>query len=412
MIMYGGDGQALHILLYSGFIKSWKNIVRRAAGKIRRAKAICVPAAILALAVCGCGDKPHEPGDSQAEVRAVTVNPLQQAQTTSVGLGDVKKRDIYEGIISPYVEELCFPREGIFLEYRVKPGDTVSRGDVLAVTDVSDYREQAESLREQIDELTRNYTYEIATRDNSLRICELELEETYKLIALTEYMQDNYTQLCINAGSLVSQMDRLELQKKHLTESYELELPYLEEQLADCQERLRSNVVKAPFDGVVIQLKPAVSGDRVSRDTPMVVLGDTTRYLAVGDYVTRRDAEKAERIYVFLDGEEYEAEYIPMDPKAFSALIAEGLTPCSSFELFPQEPLEYGHMARIVVQRDSRRQVLVVPGLAVLQEGSRKYCYRKGPQGREKVYLETGLYDGLYYEVLGGLTEGDEVYID
>lgn len=280
------------------------------------------------------------------------------------------------------------------------------------MTDVSDYQKQAESLQEQIDELTRSYTYEIATRDNSLKICELELEETYKLIDLTEYMKDNYTQLCINAGNLVSRMERLELQKKHLTESYELELPYLEEQLAECKEKLRSNVVKAPFDGVVVQLQPAVSGDKISKETPVVVLGDTSRYLAVGDYVTRRDAEKAERIYVFLDGEEYEAEYIPMDPKVYSALMAKNITPCSSFELFPQEPLEYGHMARIVVQQDSRRQVLVVPGLAVQQEGSRKYCYRKGSQGREKVYLETGLYDGLYYEVLGGLREGDEVYID
>lgn len=378
--------------------------------QIRRAKDICVLTAVLALAVCGCGDKPQD--TPEAVVRTVTVNPLQQAQTVTVGLGDVKKREIYEGIISPYVEELCFPRDGIFLEYRVKPGDVVRRGDVLAVTDVSYYREQAESLQEQINDLTLNYVYEIATRDNSLKICELELEETYKLIDLTEYMKDNYTQLCINAGNLVGRMDRLELEKKHLTESYELELPYLEEQLADCQEKLQSNVVKAPFDGVVAQLQPAVSGDRVSKDTPMVALADTTRYLAVGDYVLRRDAERAERIYVFLDGEEYEAEYIPIDTKVYSALMAKNLTPYSSYEVFPQEPLEYGHMARIVVQQESRRQVLVVPGLAVRQEGSRRYCYRKGEQGRETVYLETGLYDGMYYEVLGGLTEGDEVYID
>lgn len=69
-------------------------------------------------------------------------------------------------------------------------------------------------------------------------------------------------------------------------------------------------------------------------------------------------------------------------------------------------------MACIVIQQESRQQVLVAPGLAVQQEGARRYCYRKGPQGREKVYLETGLYDGLSYEILSGLQEGDEVYID
>ncbi len=379
--------------------------------KFQKERVRCrILAAVLALSVCGCADS--GPETPEASVRTVTVNPLQQTQTVTVGLGDVKKREIYEGIISPYMEELFFPGDGIFLEYRVKPGDTVRRGDVLAVSDVSGYQKQAENLQEQIEDLTRNYTYEIATRDNSLKICELELEETYKLIELTEYMKDNYTQLCIDAGNLVSRMDRLELEKKHLTENYELELPYLEEQLSDCRERLRSNVVRAPFDGTVSQLQPAVSGEKISRDHPVILLADTTRYLAVGDYVTRRDAEKAERIYVFLDGEEYEAEYIPIDPQVYSALMAKNLTPCSSFELFPPKPLEYGHMARIVVQQESRRQVLVAPGLAVRQEGARRYCYRRGEQGREKVYLETGLYDGMFYEILGGLTEGDEVYID
>lgn len=390
-----------------------RGVVMRAENRVKfqKERVRCrILAAVLALSVCGCADS--GPETPEASVRTVTVNPLQQTQTVTVGLGDVKKREIYEGIISPYMEELFFPGDGIFLEYRVKPGDTVRRGDVLAVSDVSGYQKQAENLQEQIEDLTRNYTYEIATRDNSLKICELELEETYKLIELTEYMKDNYTQLCIDAGNLVSRMDRLKLEKKHLTENYELELPYLEEQLADCRERLRSNVVRAPFDGTVSQLQPAVSGEKISRDHPVILLADTTRYLAVGDYVTRRDAEKAERIYVFLDGEEYEAEYIPIDPQVYSALMAKNLTPCSSFELFPPEPLEYGHMARIVVQQESRRQVLVAPGLAVRQEGARRYCYRRGEQGREKVYLETGLYDGMFYEILGGLTEGDEVYID
>lgn len=373
-------------------------------------KSIWLVTVALALCVCGCGEPRTE--REEAEVKTVTINPLQQQQTVTASLKDVKKREIYEGILSPYVEELAFPRDGIFLEYRVKLGDTVSRGDTLAVTDISDYQKQAESLQKQMEELTRRYLYEIATRDNSLRIYELELEESYKQIDNTEYMQDNYTQLCIQAGSLVSSMDRLELEKKHLTESYELELSYLQEQLGDCQKKLRSNVIKAPFDGTVVELQPSVSGDRVDRDAPMIALADTTRYLAVGTYVTSWSAERAERIYVFISGEEYEAEYIPMDRKVYSALMAKKLTPYSSFEIHPEEPLEFGHAVRIVVQQESRQQVLTVPGLAVQLDGTRRYCYRKSAEGREKVYLETGLYDGLNYEVLSGLQEGDEVYID
>lgn len=93
-------------------------------------------------------------------------------------------------------------------------------------------------------------------------------------------------------------------------------------------------MVRAPFDGTVSQLQPAVSGEKISRDHPVILLADTTRYLAVGDYVTKRDAEKAERIYVFLDGEEYEAEYIPIDPQVYSALMAKNLTPVPALNFF------------------------------------------------------------------------------
>lgn len=379
-------------------------------GRTWRKKKILLLAAALALGICGCGEPQEEQGAET--VGTVTVNPLQQQQTAVASIKDVKKREIYDGIISPYVEELSFPDDGIFLEYRVRMGDAVSRGDTLAVTDTSAYQEQAESLQKQIDELTRQYLYEIATKDNSLRIYELELEETYKQIDNTEYMQGNYTQLCIQAGNLVSSMDRLELEKKHLTESYELELPYLQEQLGECQKKLRSNVIKAPFDGIVVEMQQGISGERVDKDTPMLALADTTRYLAVGTYVSSYNAERAERIYVFLDGEEYDAEYVPMDKKVYSALMAKSLTAYSSFELHPQEPLEFGHAVRIVVQKESRQQVLTIPDLAVQQEGKRNYCYRQGADGREKVYLETGLYDGMNYEVLSGLQEGDVVYID
>ena len=124
-----------------------------------RKKRAGILAVAAALVLGGCG---HGGPDAEMppQVRSVTVNPLQQVQTVKIGLGDVKKREIYEGIISPYVEELCFPEDGIFLEYRVSLGDTVRRGDTLAVTDVSAYREQAENLQEQIDELTAKYIYE------------------------------------------------------------------------------------------------------------------------------------------------------------------------------------------------------------------------------------------------------------
>lgn len=369
--------------------------------------------ALLLMGLAGCGQTTESLQETVIrEVEVSNGNPMNKEQYSSVVYGDVVKQDLYSGTITPYVEELFFAQDGVFLEYCVALGDVVEEGQVLAKTDTKSIEATIEQLQDQIKSMTDNYEYRIATIKNNLAILEEEMAINYEALEAMEYMAPGYTATCEALGRQDKNKKSYELEIKQITEVYELELPYYQNKLKEAKKQLNSNVIKAPFAGVVVELRPIAGGDRVSEEQPYVAVADTNRYLAQGIYVGTSVVSKAERIYVYVGGKEYEVEYIPLDPKVYGEMIAKRNVAYSAYEISDSEGLSFGQSVVIVVQKESRKNVLIVPALAVNREGGGYYCYVKRGEEKEKVYIEVGMYDGMNYEVVGGLAEGDEVIIE
>lgn len=368
---------------------------------------------LLAAGLTACAGK-DEPTQAviMEQIEVSSGNPLVEEQFSEVVYGDVVRQDLYSGTITPYVEELFFAEDGTFLEYCVALGDMVEAGQVLAKTDTQALENTVEQLEEKIASMTNTYVYRIATIQNSIAILEEEMAINYEALEAMEYMSTGYTQTCLALGHQDKSKKTYELEIKQLTEIYELELPYYQKKLKEAKEMINSNVIKAPFDGVIVQLRSMTSGDGISAEQPYVAVADTSRYLALGTYVGKSEIDKAQRVYVFVGGKEYEAEYIPMDSKVYSEKQAKGGAMYSTYEIQAGEDLSFGQSVVIAVQKDSRENVLVVPYIGVKPEASSYYCYVKRGDEREKVFIEVGLFDGMNYEVLGGLEEGDEVVIE
>lgn len=368
---------------------------------------------LLTVGFAGCDSK-EEPVQ-ETVIRQVEVssgNPMVEEQFSKVEYGDVIKQELYSGIITPQVEELFFAQDGVFLEYCVTLGETVEKGQVLARTDTQSIEATIEQLQDKIDSMKRTYEYKVATIQNRLAILDEEMAINYEALEAMEYMAPGYTATCQALGRQDRSKKTYELEIKHLTEVYEMELPYYQNKLKEAKALLKGNEIKAPFDGVVVELRSVASSDRVNTDQPYVALADTSRYLAQGAYVSSGIIDKAERIYVYVGGKEYNAEYIPLDIKVYGEMIAKRNVAYSTYEVETNGELAFGQSVVIVVQKESRRNVLVVPFLGVKREGTSYYCYVKRGDEREKVYIEVGLFDGMNYEVLNGLVEGDEVVIE
>ena len=378
--------------------------------KDKRIAVVLLAGLLSMLCLGGCGE--HVDEVVQASVKNVEMNPLTEEQTSKVVYGDVIRRSLFDGVVTPYVEELVFPEDGIFQEYYVTLGERVTEGQLLAVTNVGDAKEQVENYQQQIAELTANYNYDMEQKRVSREMAALELELALAEVEKTDSRDASYSQLCAKAGQWETQMRRIDLEMKHLTEDYEISLPYLQKKLAGYQEKLTSNQIVAPFDGVVTSMVSLACGDRVIAERAYVAVSDTTRYQVVGAYVSQKDMDEALGVVAFINGEEYPITYVPMEEEVYYAILKKGETPYSTYELEPNEKITHGMFALIVLTENRADNVLKVPGIAVHQDGSRKYCYVKRGDKKEKVYVQVGLYDTMHYEVKDGLEEGDEVYLD
>ncbi len=347
-----------------------------------------------------------------SQIEISNSNPMVEEQFSEVVYGDVVKRDLYSGTVIPYVEELFFKEDGIFLEYCVALGEEVTEGQVLAKTDTEALEATVEQLQESIASLTDVYEYKVATIQNNLAILEEEMAINYEALDSMEYMAPGYTEICQALGRQDKSKKTYELELKQLTEIYELQLPYYQKKLKELKKLLNSNVITAPYDGVVVELRSIAGGDSVSAEQAYVAVADNSRYLAMGTYVSSNVIDKAEQVYVFINGKEYDTEYLPLDSKVYNAIVAKGEVPCSFYEIQNPEGLSFGQSAVIVVQRESRENVLTIPYIGVKTEAASYYCYVKRGDKREKIYIELGLFDGMNYEVLSGLAEGEEVVIE
>jgi multidrug efflux pump subunit AcrA (membrane-fusion protein) len=57
-----------------------------------------------------------------------------------------------------------------------------------------------------------------------------------------------------------------------------------------------------------------------------------------------------------------------------------------------------------------KNDVLAIPTVTIMNEGSKKYVYRKKNNSKEKVIIETGTEFDNDTEIISGLSEGDLIY--
>lgn len=336
----------------------------------------------------------------------------EKPQTVEVVRGNLCKNSYYDAQIGPRVEQLTFEEEGRFGELHVQLGDEVKEGDILASPAKEDVESAIENKQEEIENLKRTYNYQKTTIENNIAIAKLELENVYEQLETLEYLTPAYTQACMQAGNYAEQQKKLELQLTQLTETYELQLPYQEKQLAKLIEKRDGNIIRAPFDGTVIALEEAEYGNPIDTGKYYVALADTTKAYARCESISITVLNRVKRIIFWLDGKEHEAAYIPMDHDYYLATQNSGETVYSEFEVSnPLGEVQMGDAGKIKLIYEEKENVLMIPENALQSAGGIYYAYKDVNGSHERVEVEIGISDGMNVEIVKGLEEGDVVYV-
>ncbi len=371
-------------------------------------KQIFIMMVLLALIlVPGCTvAEPEETAPQKELVEATTDLP----QLITVSVGDVSKSEYYDGEINPSMQVLQFPRRGTFLEYRALLGDTVEKGQLLAVTQ-PEYEQQIEDLTEVIEGLKTDYNNAITNYDNELETNAWRAGQLREVIEMMDPEMDGFDDICISFEMILSEGEKIKVQKRQYMERAEKEIAFQEDKLARMQAKNESNVITAPEAGTITYLADLKVGDSIGINSYPIVLADTGKCLVQCEYINQSKMERMEFSYAVKDGKRYELQYVPYEDGEYQRKNAKGEGVYTFFEVVnADESIRFGEDIKVVTVEEHREAVLIIPSDCIHRKEGKPFVYLDNDGKKEAVFIEIGIADDFNTEVLTGLREGDRIY--
>lgn len=358
------------------------------------------------ILVPGCATSKQEEVPQKELVEATTDLP----QLVTVSVGDISKNEYYDGEINPSMQVLQFPRRGVFLEYRALLGDTVEKGQILAVTQ-PEYEQQIEDLTEKIEGLQTDYNNAVTNYDNDLETNAWRAGQLREIIEMMDPEMDGFDDICTSFELILSEGEKIKVQKRQYIEKAEKEIAFQKEKLTRLQEKNESNIITAPGSGTITYLADLKVGDNVSVNTYPIVIANTGKILVQCEYINVSKMERMEFSYAIKDGKQYELQYVPYEDGEYERKNAKGEGVYTFFEVInADESIQFGEDIKVVTVEEYRENVLVIPTDCIHRKDGKPFVYLDNNGNKETVFIEIGIANDFNTEVLSGLREGDKIY--
>lgn len=370
-----------------------------------------IPLLLTSVLLTACG------GDvkNDTQILEISESTINEEQTVLVKKGTIENKYYIEAQVGPMVKQLKFPKEGLFGEYKVNVGDSVSKGDVIATVSNKNLDDAIYLAKKEVENITVSYEYNVTTLNNEKKISQIKLEEARanldKLTKDTPDYDSIHFRLCQEAGREDENIQRIDLKLKQLKETYELQLPHAKSELNKLEQEASGNVIVAPFDGVVVALEPMNYGQELATNKYYAAVADPDLYYARCLFPGASIVKNAEKTVFLSDGREYELEYVNRDEDYYMAMRNSAEDNYAEYRFLNPEGVAMGTANYIKIVMSSKSDVLLLPEDALYQADGFYYVYRDNHGSHEKVTVKIGLRDSLNVEITEGLEEGDVIYV-
>jgi len=332
-------------------------------------------------------------------------------QLITVTRGTIQEAEYYQGEINPSMEVLQFPRKGVFKEYGVMLGDTVKKGQVLAVTQ-PEYEQEIKTVKEHLESLQKAHNDGIKSYELKMYTNEWEVNRLRKWIESMDSKMPGFDEICITFELTMAEGRKIDLEKKQFIEKSEKEIAFWQAKLARLEAKNETNIITAPWDGCITYLSELKVGDPVSVNSYPIVIADTSKSLVQCEYISVIDMEEILFSYGVKDGKEYEMTYHPYEPGVYERKTAKGEGVYTFFEVTnPDDSISFGEDILVVTVTKYKDDVLLIPTECIRNDTGEDYVYIDHAGKKEPVTIEIGMSDEVHTEVLSGLKEGDRVYV-
>lgn len=382
-------------------------------------------AALIAAVLAGCS----------AEEQAAPV-AANEAAVKEVKVAKVEKMIIGEPLeqvadVVPSVQlDVPLKTGGDVLEIRKSRGDTVEKGEVILRLDPTDVligKEKAQiaitGTRQQLEKARKDVADGKLELKNGIAKLEAALAETEKSynklrndydMGLVTDFQLEQMETQVNNLRLDLESSRQKLKTLETTNSLaqlEQGLQTAEVSIREADRTLEHMEVKAPVSGLLTEL-PVEVGMTLSP-------GFLAAQIQQLDPI-KIQAELTEEAADLIRGKKELSFYISGDSQRLTAAIsylADVMSTQSktyALELeFPNadQKLRPGMKVQLLLSEEEDRNVVAVPTLSVVREGSETYVFVANGNTAEKRKIELGQIDETYQEVIGGLEAGEQLIV-
>ncbi len=308
---------------------------------------------------------------------------------------------------------------GSLLELKVKEGDKVKKGDLLAVVDSPTLKfelakgkadlwaasSQAGASAPQIAVLDA----QIKTTETQLENAKVDRDRTAKLVTAGSATQVELDKLTTQVSTLEGTLAAQKAQRRSLIIDLGARAQGSSAAVDSLSARLADTEVRAPMDGVVLG-KSVEIGEVVMVNQPLLRIGSTDR-LVLECPIDEADIGKvtlgkptAVSLYAF-PGKTFKGEVFEIMPDADRSKKS-FLTKIKLAD--PPVGLRSGMSAEVNVIIEERTGALLGPAEAIDAQGF-AWIVRDGRVEKRK--LLTGVRDMLHVEILGGASDGEPLVV-
>ena len=343
---------------------------------------------------------------------------------------------VYPAMVCPEVQEYAAESSMSFEEYDAFPGETVKRGQRLLHGNTENIDRSIEQLEKSITDMEESYQEFLTEKNRELaeskasraengvvvKALEDSRPEQYQLDEETDEQEETeeykeWLKSCeqckaYTAQYHIAEQSVLELEEaiRERTELYELDHAYNLAQLEYLRQDRKDLTLTAAAGGVVSSVQFFTTGDWIGSEDNIISVCDPGKKQLRCEYISRSNVTRAEDVYAIIDGKRYEVEYQVLEAEEYQRLQEQNGTVYTTFYVETgDEEISQGSYAVIVIVRQTAREVLTVPKDAVNKDDTTSYVYVL--QNEETVYtpVKTGMSDGMYTEILSGLSAGDRI---
>lgn len=356
-------------------------------GKIRVSAVVSLLIPTLGTGLIGCSNDNQVQFASPETVRDV---PVAVARHTIVpdwleAVGTVR---------AAQTSQVASQTMGNIVEIKVREGDRVQSGQVLAVIDDSQPRAAVEQAAASVTAAQK----EVSATESELTLAEVTLKRFQQLYEKKSVSPQEYDEVKARFQSAEARRDMARAGQAQASAT-----------LTHARISLGYTRIRAPFAGVVTERK-ADTGTLASPAMPLFTIEDTGRYRleATVDESDVRLVRTGQAVPVFLDALRNNelpgrvAQIVPAaDPASHSFLV--------KVELPADQALRSGLFGRTRFSR-GERSVLLIPQTAMVQRGQLQGTYAIDANGIAVLrYVALGRITGQQVEVLSGLQDGERL---